>query len=100
MTTAKKQTEENISTLVQNNDGVLYWALMELYNLQTTSEQKTMSTRVRNRVGFNALDANFMSSLARYYLSHGYLTFNQKIVARRKMIKYTKQLTRIANKEI
>jgi len=33
-------------------------------------------------------------------MRHGYLTDNQKMVARRKLQKYTKQLTKIANKEI
>lgn len=102
MTTAvkKKWTEENIRTLVQTNDGVLYGALMQLYKRQTSAEKRDGTTRVRNGEGFNSIDANFMSSLAIYYMRHGYLTDNQKIVARRKLQKYTKQLTKIANKEI
>ena len=99
-TTQKKWNEENIHKLVQTNDGVLYGALMQLYKRQTASEQKERTTRYRNGEGFNAIDANFLSSLAVYYLRHGYLTYRQKIVARRKLVKYTNQLTRIANKEI
>ena len=97
--TTKRWTEEEIYRLIQTNDTVLYRALMQLYKRQTSSEQRTRTTKERNGRGFNAPDANFLTSLSVYYLNHGYLTFNQRIVARRKMAKYTKQLTKIANNE-
>lgn len=100
MTTTKRWTEETIRNLVQTNDGVLYGALINLYRRQTATEKRDGVTRMKNGVGFNGCDANFLSSLATFYLRNGYLTYRQKVVARRKMVKYTKQLTRIANKEI
>ena len=100
MDTPKKWSEATIRELILTNDGVLYGALMQLYNRQTSSEQRTGTTRDRNGVGFNGCDANFLSSLSVYYMRHGYLTDNQKRVARRKLPKYSKQLTKIANGEL
>ena len=100
MNLTKRWTEDSIRHLVQTNDGVLYGALMQLYRRQTACEQRTGTTRDRNGVGFNGCDANFLSSLAVFYLRNGYLTYRQKIIARKKLVKYTKQLTKIANKEI
>lgn len=97
--TTKRWTEQEIHRLVQTNDRALYGALMELYRRQTASEQKARTTRERNGRGFNAPDANFLTSVAIYFRNHGYLTFNQRIVTRKKIAKYTKQLTKIANKE-
>ena len=93
-------TKERIYNLIQTDDRVLYGAILQLYKRQTDSEKIEGTARYRNGVGFNALDANFMCSLARYYQKNGYLTYNQKNVARKKITKYTNQLTRIANKEI
>lgn len=98
--TTKRWTEQEIYRLVQTNDIVLYRALKSLYRRQTASEQRSGTTHYRNGCGFNAPDAKFLSSLVRYLERYGYLTFNQRVCARRKLVKYNKQLTRIANKEI
>lgn len=98
--TPRKWTEEAVRYYIQTDDKWLYGALKALYKRQTEGEQRTGTTRYRNGVGFNGCDAPFLSSVARFYLEKGYLTYKQKIVTRKKMDKYTKQLTRIANKEI
>lgn len=95
---AKKEwTQEEIKNLIQTNDTVLYRALRKLYNEQTSDEQRNKTTKVRNNAGFNALDAKFLSSVANFLNAKGFLTDNQKAVVRRKLVKYTAQLTRLAN---
>ena len=96
---AKKRiwTDEEIKNLVQTNDKVLYRALKRLYECQTEDEKAEKQTTSKNGVGFNSVDSAFMTSVSEFLLRRGYLTDKQKAAVRRKIIKYTKQLTRIAN---
>lgn len=93
----KKWTEEEIRNLVQENDKVLYGALKKLYECQTKDEQNSKSTTEHNGVGFNSYDAEFMSSVCEFLLKNGFLTEKQKVVTRKKIAKYNKQLTALAN---
>ena len=93
----KVWSEEEIKELVQTNDKVLYGALKKLYAEQTADEQRTGETKHQNGVGFNGADAKIMSSFAEFLNRTGFLTGKQKAVARRKLVKYNKQLTRLAN---
>ena len=90
-------TEEEIRNLVQTNDKVLYGALRKLYAQQTADEQADGDTIHHNGVGFNGADAKIMSSFAQFLAKTGFLTTKQKAVARRKLVKYNRQLTRLAN---
>ena len=90
-------TEEEIKTLIQTNDRVLYGALKNLYACQTADEQANADTKVQNGVGFNSIDAGFLSSTAEFLQSRGYLTDKQKVIVRKKLVKYNRQLTRLAN---
>lgn len=90
-------TEDEIKNLVQTNDKVLYGALRKLYAEQTSDEQAAGTTKHYNGVGFNGADAKIMSSFAEFLKRTGFLTSKQKAVARRKLVKYNKQLTRLAN---
>ena len=90
-------TEEEIKNLVQTNDKVLYGALKKLYAEQTADEQRAECTRERNGAGFNSIDAKFLSSVAQFLIRAGFLTEKQKAATRRKLVKYNKQLTRLAN---
>lgn len=90
-------TEEEIKTLIQTNDKVLYGALKKLYAEQTADEQSSGETRHHNGVGFNGADSKIMSSFAEFLNKTGFLTPKQRIVARKKLVKYNKQLTRLAN---
>ena len=94
---ARIWTEEEIKSLVQTNDKVLYGALRKLYAQQTADEQEAGETKHHNGVGFNGADARIMSSFAEFLERTGFLTPKQKAVARRKLVKYNKQLTRLAN---
>ena len=90
-------TEEEIRNLVQTNDTVLYRAMQQLYDKQTEDEQRDGHTKHQNGVGFNGVDSRFMSSLVEFLRRTGFLTDKQKYCARKRLIKYTKQLTIIAN---
>ena len=89
--------EEEIKNLIQTNDKVLYGALKKLYAEQTADEQEVGVTTHRNGAGFNGADSRIMTSFAKFLEKTGFLTPKQREIARRKMVKYTKQLTRLAN---
>ena len=90
-------TEDEIRNLVQTNDKVLYRALLKLYACQTEGEKSSQQTVERNGAGFNGVDSQFLSSVSEFLKRKGFLTDKQKAAVRRKMVKYTKQLTRLAN---
>lgn len=90
-------TEDEIRELVQTNDKVLYGALKKLYAEQTADEQRAGETKVHNNAGFNGADSRFLSSVSQFLIREGFLTTKQKAVTRRKLVKYTRQLTRLAN---
>lgn len=90
-------TEEEIKSLVQTNDKVLYGALKKLYAEQTADERRSGETKHSNGAGFNGVDAGIMSSFAEFLNRTGFLTEKQKVLARKKLVKYNKQLTRLAN---
>ena len=94
---ARIWTEEEIKELVATNDKVLYGALRKLYAQQTADEQKDGETKEHNNVGFNGVDAPIMSSFAEFLNKTGFLTEKQKVIARKKLVKYNKQLTKLAN---
>lgn len=94
---ARVWTEDEIRRLVQENDKVLYGALLKLYGEQTKDEQDDGETKHHNGVGFNGADSKFLSSVAEFLKQRGFLTPKQKAVVRRKLVKYNKQLTRLAN---
>lgn len=95
--TKRTWTEEEIRYLIQTNDKVLYGALKKLYERQTEDEKQIGETSHTNGVGFNGVDSRFLSSVSEFLLKNGFLTYKQKLIVRKKLIKYNRQLTRIAN---
>lgn len=90
-------TKEEIKNLLQTNDTMLCRSLKVLYSYQTEDEKYCRDTITRNGMGFNGTDAKFLSSCAEFYIKNGFLTNNQKVIVRKKMLKYSNQLTKIAN---
>lgn len=90
-------TEDEIKNLVQVNDKVLYGALKKMYSCQTESERCDHETHDHNGIGFNAVDAPILTSFCEFLNKTGFLTPKQKVLARKKLIKYNKQLTALAN---
>lgn len=98
MSTEKRiWTQEEIKNLVQTNDNMLYRSLKKLYDCQTADEQASGETKEHNGKGFNAFDAEILTSFVNFFNRTGFLTDKQKAIARKKLVKYTKQLTLIAN---
>lgn len=94
---AKIWTIEEIKTLVLTNDKMVARSVVVLYERQTASEQSAQETHERNGVGFNGVDAPILSSFAEFYKARNYLTEKQVALARKKLTKYARQLTAIAN---
>ena len=90
-------TKEEILSLLDSNDKVLYGALKKLYACQTADEMASGGTKERNGMGFNAIDGPILSSFAEFLLERGYLSPKQKEIARRKLPKYARQLVILAN---
>lgn len=89
--------KDEIKTMLETNDKAVLRGVVVIYSLQTKDEKKVGETREHNGVGFSGVDAEFMSSLAKFILSRGYLTENQMTYARKKIMKYAGQLTKVAN---
>ena len=90
-------TEEEIKNLVATNDKVLYGALRKLYACQTDEEKVYGAAKEFNGAGFNGVDAPILTSMAQFLEKAGFLTPKQKVLCRKKLVKYNRQLTRLAN---
>lgn len=71
--------------------------LIALYERQTSQEQDGERTIECNHQGFNALDAEILTSFSKWLLSGRPLTNRQLACAQKKLAKYAGQLTAIAN---
>ena len=88
----------------ETNDVMLERSIIKIYECQTDDEQSTQDTQHRNNIGFNSCDANILSSFAVQIATNtGWrtegerLSHKQRALARRKMLKYSGQLAKIAN---
>lgn len=98
-------TKEKIRNLLEKNDMAVARGLVALYTRQTRDEQKMGATRHVNGVGFNSLDAPFLTSLAEQVIEWQYgrssypapLSPTQVKVARKRILKYAGQLAEVAN---
>ena len=100
MNATKYWLESEIKNLLETNDDMVKGSLKKLYSYQTKSEQEYADTHILNGVGFNAYDAPVLTSITVWYIEKGFLTQAQIRLARKKLMKYVKQLTKIANGEI
>lgn len=80
-----------------HDDEFLKQYLLELYKLQTVGERDSRLTSNKNKVGFNKVDAVFLSSCAQFLQTRGFLTNKQLQLVRKKMIKYSGQIANIVN---
>ena len=94
-----KWTKDQMADYVANNDEVLYGALLALYDCQTSDEQSDGYTKVYNGAGFNGTDSLFLSSVSESLKKYGKLTDKQKVVTRKKLVKYMGQITNLANQK-
>ena len=96
----KVWTKNEISGLIESRDDAVVRGMLRIYDLQTESEKVFGDTHAHNGVGFSGVDGEIMSSFSEFVNKTGFLTRKQMKIARKKMLKYTGQLTKIANNEL
>jgi len=96
----RRWTRTQIVAILKTRDDAVDRAMLRIWQLQTKDEQKTDATKHRNNVGFNATDAKKGSYYARWVKSGRKLSGHYLDHARRMAIKYSRQLTDIANGKI
>lgn len=94
---SKVWTIEETKRLLAVNDTMLYRSLLKLYECQTADEKADGQTHEYNGVGFNGVDAPILTSFVEFYKKRGFLSTKQKAIARKKIMKYAKQITNLAN---
>ena len=92
--------KEEIKDLLQKSDRAVMRGLVVIYSLQTEDEKKAEETSEHNGVGFSGVDAKFLSSLAKQVMAKGGLSEKQMLHARKKMMKYAGQLTKVSNGQL
>lgn len=92
-------TREQIQNKITTDPKWVERGIVAIYRYQTSAEQRDQTTEVNNKVGFNSVDAQLLSSFAKHILNGRSLTERQLPYAFRKMKKYAGQLTKIANGE-
>lgn len=97
MKTTTKYTPSAIAQILDKNDRAVERAMLVLYRLQTASEQTNSETTVHNGVGFSAAHARLGSYYGRWVSCGKALTGNHLIKARAIALKYTRQLSEVAN---
>ena len=91
-----------IRQLLLTNNKMVEHSLLILYSRQTLDERAAHVTGHPNGMGFNKIDAGFLSSLAEWIKKSTRpdglrLTPKQRQHARKRLMKYIKQLTVYAN---
>ena len=90
--TTKAEIKENVG----NNAAWAQRALVVLFARQTADEQRGEYTEHKNAQGFNAVDAEILSSFAKQVRNGRVLSAKQLAIAYRKLPKYAGQLLEIA----
>lgn len=90
-------TNDEIKNLLENNDTMVIRSLIQLYNKQEEAEKEMYQTKFDNGVGFNGVDAKILTGIAKFYLQHKRMSPKQISLVRSRIMKYSNQLTKIAN---
>lgn len=85
-------TKDQIIALINSDIRALQRAIVVVYENQTDSERNGWTTKVRNGVGFNKIDAPIMCSIATQIQNGRTLSPKQIAVARRIIVKYAGQI--------
>jgi len=88
--------KEEIREKLVESDRWVEKGVLAIFKFQTESEKDSEQTIDKNNVGFNGVDAEIMSSFAKWLLKGRRLTIKQMKIARKKILKYSGQLARIA----
>jgi hypothetical protein len=91
---------EEIKSKLEINNRLVERAITLIYQFQTEDEKQTFFARHDNGVGFNKYDSEILSSFAKQINEGKHLTEKQMAVGRNRILKYAKQLTKIANDKL
>lgn len=83
---------DRLQTLIKTTDEWAIGALLKIYSFQTADEKYIGGTHHNNAMGFNATDAEFMSSLSEQFLKKGSLSDKQIGYVKRIILKYIGRL--------
>lgn len=92
-------TKERIWQGIENSQTWLEKAILTLYDRQTDLEKSIDCTYAENGIGFNGIDANYFSYLAKWIQSGRHLSGEHLARAKKRIKKYCGQLARIANEK-
>lgn len=90
-------TKATIRAPLERSDRAVERAIVVLYERQTAEEQAMHDTVEPNGVGFSGCDAELLSSFAVRLNGGRRLTPGQMVWARKKVLKYSNQLAKVAN---
>ena len=93
--TSKKAIVTRLQDQILEKDSTALHALLFIYDRQNEDEKDSEHTRYQNGVGFNSIDAEFGSSLARQYRERGFLSERQMSHVKKLMRKYAGQIVDI-----
>lgn len=93
-------SKDFIKERLDENDKWVIRGICAIYNQQTELEKVTQNTQTHNGIGFNKVDASFLSSLAEQAQNKGFLSAKQIMYGRKKIKKYVRQLVEIANEKL
>ncbi len=98
----KDWNKDKIKHLILTNNKMVENSLLVLYSRQTIDERAAQASGHNNGMGFTKIDAGFLTSLVEWIKKstrpEGHrLTYAQRMYARKRLIKYIKQLTKYAN---
>ena len=96
---AKIWSEQVVKNNLILNDTWVIRALIRLYKRQTPDERTTKETFQSNKLGFNKYDSVYLTTMAEKALANKPIINSEMREIRRRVIKYVKQLTQIANYE-
>ena len=94
MTTSERAPERatGLRERIREEEEWTIGALMRLYSLQEEDEQAFHRTAHQNSVGFNMIDANILTDMAKQYQQKGWLSTKQVNFIKGKLAKYVRQL--------
>lgn len=94
--------EEIKEKLLSGDRNWIERGVIAIFNKQTEDEKIVEATNRKNGIGFTGADAHIMSSFAKWLLKNenNHLTVKQFAIAKKKIVKYAGQLTKIANGKI
>jgi len=94
----KKEEREFVRKQLGTNKTWAIKALLKIFEFQTDSEQEFEETHEYNNVGFTGVDAEILTSFAKFYLKRKFLSPKQMKILYKKMPKYWMQIIKISDK--